>query len=141
MKPLTWIKKIEPVPCLSGFNTKLSRTSAFTPDRSQSSMPHLFSFKCAYIYSSSKLKFLGRSSSVNNVCFLKVLYKTSPFTKTESRSDWSYLFFTLIVEYENANNAMQAYLIPSISPNKVFPCLNKAWSAITVAAILFLQQE
>lgn len=75
MKPLTLIKKIEPVPCLSGFSTKLSRTSAFTPDRYQSSMPYLFSFKCAYIYSSSKLKFLGRSSSVNNVCFLKVCTK------------------------------------------------------------------
>ena len=108
-------KTNEPVVCLSGFGIKLLRRPAFAPDRPKSNMWYLFYLKCRYTFSSPKSKFLGTSSAVDNV-YLKALYKASPFTKPISRSDWSQLFISLIVEYEIANNAIQTHWIPAVFP-------------------------
>ena len=57
--------------------------------------------------------------------FFRFCTKHSKLTKTASRSDWFHLFISLIVEYEIANNVIQAHWIPAFSPNKAFPWFSK----------------
>ena len=49
------------------------------------------------------------------------LHKVSPFTNTISRSYWSHQLISLIVQYEIANNAMQAHRICAVSLKTTFP--------------------
>ena len=113
----------------SEFWTKLSRRISF-PHRPRSKIPYLFPLNCGKTVSSPTSKFLGRFSAVKNVRQPKVLYSASPFTNTISRSDYSLLLISLIVEYEIANNGMQTHWMPAVSPKTTFLWLNDPWTTL-----------
>ena len=130
-------KKIDPVVCLSGFWTKLSRRLSF-PRWPRSKIPYLFSLNCRKEVSSPSSKFLSRSSAVNKDHLPKVLHKASQFTKTISKTDCSHLLLPLKVEYEIANNGMQAHWILAVLPKTTFPWWMTCELPYTVLLLLAL---
>ena len=130
-------KKIDPVVCLSGFWTKLSRRLSF-PRWPRSKIPYLFSLNRRKEVSSPSSKFLSRSSAVNKDHLPKVLHKASPFTKTISKTGCSHLLLPLKVEYEIANNGMQAHWILAVLPKTTFPWWMTCELPYTVLLLLAL---
>ena len=98
------IKKIEPVVWLYGFGSKLSRRSKFAPGRPSFLQPNQ--------------NFLADPLLLIIFIFLRFCTKYPHLLQ-------QYLFISLIVQNEIANNAIKAHRSfpkhPAVSPNKVFP--------------------